>query len=232
MKGILFDRRSAMLGLAGLMAGSSALADGEVSPIAHGALANNKLAQSFQKATHDLPDVTLIGSDGECSIGAFKGRTILMPLWAEWCAPCLSEIPDFARLQQKYGNDKFAVIPVLTGTKRQMTVPAIAQVFQILHAAALKPQMEKNCGDKLMRTMARQNNGYAIPCNLLIAPDGTVVAREIGRETAPDASEGTAPEKTKDAETVTRAIHGQAQSLWGKAEGEEIAAAMAKGFLG
>jgi len=226
------DRRMVMIGLAGIAAAPRALAEHVASPVAHGVLSGNELAQAFEKANPDLPDVTLVGPEGEFGIETLKGRTILMPLWAEWCAQCLSELPDFATLQKKFANDKFAILPVLTSTRKQFTPAAIAEVFGVLHAGALKPLMEKNYGDKLMRAMARTDEGYAIPCNLLIAPDGHVVAREIGRVPSPDASAGPAPQKTPDAEIVTRAIHGQAQSLWGKPEGEEFAAAMAAGFLG
>ena len=31
-----------------------------------------------------------------------RGRVVLVNLWATWCAPCLRELPDLARLQQRY----------------------------------------------------------------------------------------------------------------------------------
>jgi thiol-disulfide isomerase/thioredoxin len=224
-------RREVLSGVAGLALAGRAIADDEESPVAHGVLANNELAKAFRKAPRELPDVTLIGAKGEFHADILKGRTILMPLWAEWCAPCLSELPDFARLKKKYANNKFTIVPVLTDTRKKLTPQTIAEIFAVLHAGDLPPVMEAEFGNRLMQAMAREGRGYAIPCNLLIAPDGTVVGREMGKIPAADAADGAAPEKTKDAETVTRAIHGQAQSLWGKAEGEEFAAAMANGFL-
>ena len=228
----MIDRRAMMLGLGAGLFTPPALAADEASPVAHGVLANNALAKAFEKARRDLPDVTLIGPDGEFDTGTLKGRTILMPLWAEWCAPCLSEIPDFARLQAKYGTRHFTIMPVLTATQRKLTPDLINNLFDILHARALRPVAEKNFGSKLAIAMGRDGNGWALPCNLLIAPDGTVVGREMGKIAAPDAATGAPPPKTGDAETVTRAIKGQAQSLWGKQEGEDFAAAMAAGFLG
>jgi thiol-disulfide isomerase/thioredoxin len=223
------DRRTVLAGLAA----SATPAFANTSPIAHGVLADNPIAKEFESAPQsELPEATLVGLHGEFTISALKGRTILMPLWAEWCAPCLSELPDFARLHKKYGNAKFSVVPVLSGTMKKFTPLDIGRVLAVLHAEALPPVMEKDFGAKLIRTMGRSGRSYSLPCNLIIAPDGTVVAREMGRITASDASEGAAPKKTKDAETVTRAINGQAQSVWGKPEGEEFARAMAEGFLG
>lgn len=107
-------------GLASLPAARRTFAaDDTASPVAHGALAQNSLARAFESAPADLPSVTLVGSNGERSIADLRGCTILMPLWAEWCGPCLSEIPDFARLLKKYGNGKFAIVPVLTGTQKR-----------------------------------------------------------------------------------------------------------------
>jgi thiol-disulfide isomerase/thioredoxin len=223
-------RRTVLTGLVGIAARPAYAED---SPLAHGALANNSLAQAFEKApSRSLPDVKLVGLDGEFSIDSLKGRTILMPLWAEWCAPCLSEIPDFAWLQKKFANPRFTIIPVLSGTQKRFAPSDILKLFAILHSEALPPVLEKNFGARLIRAMGREGAGYSLPCNLIIAPDGTVVGREMGRLTAPDAAEGPAPEKTKDPETITRAIKGQAQSIWGKPEGEEFARAMAAGFLG
>jgi thiol-disulfide isomerase/thioredoxin len=231
MKHAAINRRTVLAGLAATAA--PLLAGAADSPLAHGVLANNRLAQAFKPAPQSrLPDVPLVGLHGEFSIDTLKGRTILMPLWAEWCAPCLSEIPDFARLHKKFSNAKFIIVPVLTSTMKQFTPSDIGRVFTVLHAEALPPVMEKNLGSRLARTMGRQGDSYALPCNLLIGPDGTVIGREIGRISAADASDGPVPQKSPDPETVTRAINGQAQSEWGKADGEEFARAMADGFLG
>jgi thiol-disulfide isomerase/thioredoxin len=229
-----------LAGMAGLAAaGSSGVRadDASASPVAHGVLANNPLALAFEPARSDLPDVTLIGGkERELGIDEFKGKTILMPLWAEWCAPCLSELPDFARLQQKYGGANFAIVPVLTGTHKQMTTTVLGEVLAGLRAGVFEPIMEKHLGGVLMNAMARTGNVATVPCNLLIAPDGHVVGREIGVRRSADevAMLSAGGEKTGAAarsDLITRAEAGETLSLWGKAEGEQFAAAMANGFL-
>jgi thiol-disulfide isomerase/thioredoxin len=232
MKPVLIDRRAAVLGLAG-SAISAARADDKVSsPIAHGVLAENSLAQKFEGVSTELPDVDLWGPNGKRDIEEFlaglKGRTILMPLWAEWCAPCMSEIPDFARLQQKYGNDKFSIIPVLTATRKKFTPEFLGKILTEMHAGIFEPLIENRLGERLMDRMAKiSSRESALPCNLLIAPNGRVVAREIGRlENSDDAD----PAKTwKD--VVNRTGTGAVQSRWGQPDGEAFAAAMANGFL-
>lgn len=45
------------------------------------------------------------------TLAAFKGRPIVVNMWATWCAPCRKEMPSLARLQAAYG-DKVLVVPV------------------------------------------------------------------------------------------------------------------------
>jgi thiol-disulfide isomerase/thioredoxin len=228
MKRRLIDRRIALLGLAGSTISAAHADDKPLSPIAHGVLAQNSLAQKFEAVTTELPRVYLWGPNGRRDIRELKGRTILMPLWAEWCAPCMSEIPDFARLQQKYGNEKFSIIPVLTATRKKITPEILRTILMEMHAGVFEPLLENDLGSRLMEKMARKSSGEsALPCNLLIAPDGHVVAREIGRlENTDDAT----PAKTYE-ETLARVDANAVQSRWGQADGEAFAAAMADGFL-
>jgi thiol-disulfide isomerase/thioredoxin len=221
------NRRALVGGLASLAATHS-WADDKSSPIATGILAANSLAQNFEAVTTRLPDVDVWGPKGTQDISELKGKTILMPLWAEWCAPCMSELPDFARLQQKYGNDKFAIIPILTDTKKKFTPELLSAIFRSMHCEVFEPLIENHLGSRLMQSMAQiKQNQTALPCNLLLAPDGHVVAREMGRIAN---SDDATPAKTY-AETLARVDADAVQSRWGQADGDQFAKAMAEGFL-
>lgn len=41
-----------------------------------------------------------------------RGEVVLVNLWATWCKPCIKELPDIARVYQKYKDQKFTVIAV------------------------------------------------------------------------------------------------------------------------
>ncbi len=224
---IAWNRRATLAGMGALVVAPALAEDKKPSPIAHGILADNVMAQAFEPpADADLPSVFVWGPDGKRPIGDLKGRTILMPLWAEWCAPCMSELPDFGRLQRKYGNDKFAIIPVLTATQKKITPELLGQVLSVMHCEMFEPLLENNRGDRLARTMGRRGSTYALPCNLLIAPDGHVVGREMGAIANPEME----PAKSYK-ETLARVDQNAVQSRWGQADGEEFAKAMADGFL-
>ncbi len=145
----------------------------------------------------------------------------------EWCAPCLSELPDFARLQKKYGNDKFAIVPVMSGSRRQFTPDVVHELLKAAQADVFEPLLEDHVGARLFKKMAKIPDGLALPCNLLIAPSGHVVAREMGRINNSDEEH---PAKTED-EILSRTQSGAVQSRWGQADGDQFAQAMASGFL-
>src|SRR5665213_3486379 len=121
MRADMINRRALLSGAAGFAMSGVVRAEDAPSPVAHGILANNPLAQAFEAINAKLPDVLVVGPNGSRRTNEFLGRTLLMPLWAEWCGPCLGELQDFATLQKKYGNDKFAIVPILSGTQKRMT---------------------------------------------------------------------------------------------------------------
>jgi thiol-disulfide isomerase/thioredoxin len=46
------------------------------------------------------------------SLEQFKGKVVLLDLWATWCGPCRMEIPGFIRLQEKYRDKGFEIVGV------------------------------------------------------------------------------------------------------------------------
>ena len=227
------NRRALLGGLAAFATASAVRADdddGGTSPIATGVMKNNAIAKAFRASPVDaLPDLRLDTPNGPFQIAdVLQGRTVLMPVFAEWCLPCLVELPDFARLQEVYGNEHFAILPVLSWPRKQMTPLAIASLFKALRAEIFTPLTEQRFGGELVKRMARTGNQLSLPCNLLIDPKGRVVAREMGL-----ASNGVTVEKdpSNPYGRAEKAAAGQTQSLWGTAAGDAFATALANGFL-
>ncbi len=42
----------------------------------------------------------------------FKGKTVILNLWATWCGPCIAEMPSLAKLQQDYKEKGLVVLAV------------------------------------------------------------------------------------------------------------------------
>lgn len=65
----------------------------------------------FKPAPEPLPDIQFLnGSGGPMSLGSFKGKVVLLNVWATWCAPCREEMPGLDKLQADLGSDKFEVV--------------------------------------------------------------------------------------------------------------------------
>ena len=64
------------------------------------------------------PALAVAGPDGKpTSLAAFRGRTVLVNLWATWCPPCLKEMPSLDQLQAELGGADFAVVAVNIDTR-------------------------------------------------------------------------------------------------------------------
>ena len=46
------------------------------------------------------------------SLEQFRGKVVLLDLWATWCPPCIREIPGFVKLQEKYRDKGFEIVGV------------------------------------------------------------------------------------------------------------------------
>lgn len=55
---------------------------------------------------------TGLHDDAEYSLSDFKGNVVLINFWATWCVPCLTEIPDLNRLQEKYRDQGLVIVSI------------------------------------------------------------------------------------------------------------------------
>src|ERR1044072_5627290 len=76
--------------------------------------ATNAAIEAKQDCTWKLsPDAEpkVIASVGK-SLEQYKGKVVLLDLWATWCPPCRIEIPGFIRLQDKYCDKGLVIVGV------------------------------------------------------------------------------------------------------------------------
>jgi thiol-disulfide isomerase/thioredoxin len=65
----------------------------------------------FKQTPEALADVTFVDATGAGrSLKDFRGKTVLLNLWATWCAPCREEMPSLDRLEKELGSDTFQVV--------------------------------------------------------------------------------------------------------------------------
>ncbi len=62
--------------------------------------------------TRTAPQISFSSDNGAVSLADFRGKTVLVNLWATWCAPCLRELPSLDALETHLGGARFQVIAI------------------------------------------------------------------------------------------------------------------------
>ena len=61
----------------------------------------------------EVPDIRFNNEKNEgASLSQWRGRVVLVNLWATWCAPCRKEMPALAALQKQLGGKDFEVVAI------------------------------------------------------------------------------------------------------------------------
>jgi thiol-disulfide isomerase/thioredoxin len=86
----------------------------KLEPLAHGEVA----ALTMAKAPLKLPDLAFKDADGQDKkLSDWRGRTVLVNLWATWCVPCRKEMPALDGLETKLGGQDFQVVAINIDTR-------------------------------------------------------------------------------------------------------------------
>jgi len=85
-----------------------------LAPLAHGEVA----ALTMATVPLRLPDLAFEDAEGRPKkLSDWRGRTVLVNLWATWCLPCRKEMPALENLQTRLGGPNFEVVAVNIDTR-------------------------------------------------------------------------------------------------------------------
>ena len=126
-----------------------------------------------------IPDFSFRNGDGEeLTLADFRGKLVLLNIWATWCGPCREEIPELDRLQAELGSDRFEVVALSVDSKGETLVrDFLAEVGAEALALYIDPTAKANF------TLG----AFGLPTTLLVSPEGLEIGRMVGP--APWASE-------------------------------------------
>jgi len=85
-----------------------------LTPLAHGEVGVLTMASAPLR----LPDLAFEDAEGKPKkLSDWRGRIVLLNLWATWCVPCRKEMPALENLQTRLGGPNFEVVAVNIDTR-------------------------------------------------------------------------------------------------------------------
>jgi thiol-disulfide isomerase/thioredoxin len=124
------------------------------------------------KEPQPAPDLTFTDAEGKMRhLQEWRGKVVLLNLWATWCAPCKIEMPSLDRLQAKHGSDKFTVLAVSTDRKGPKEPAAFLTKAGITHLGLYN--------DATANAIV-QLNAEGLPVSVILDREGREVARLLG----------------------------------------------------
>jgi thiol-disulfide isomerase/thioredoxin len=123
-----------------------------------------------------FPDFSVKGLDGkDLSVGALKGKVVLVDFWATWCPPCRAELPNVIATYNKHHGEGFEIIGVSLDSERDKL-----DEFLKKQDGMTWPQYFD--GKAWSNELAVKYGVEGIPFAILVGPDGKIIGKELRGE--------------------------------------------------
>ena len=140
---------------------------------AHGASAAAPPNFILHDTPEPMPELQFDDATGNLrTLADFKGKVVLLNIWATWCVPCREEMPTLDRLQATLGGEDFEVVPVSIDRKGMAEVDKFYAEIGLQHLARYITPAANGALDQL--------GIFGIPASLLIDRQGRELGRLIG----------------------------------------------------
>lgn len=116
-------------------------------------------------------------SGGPIKLADYSGKVLIVNLWATWCGPCRSEIPELVKLYQEFRPQGLEVV----GLSTENPQASAEGVRQFVNDFSMNYRVGWATSDVALALM---NNRTAIPQSFVISRDGRVLNRFIGYNAA------------------------------------------------
>jgi len=137
------------------------------------AIAGDSALLRMHASPRPLPEIAFVDGAGKpLTLADFRGRTVLLNVWATWCPPCREEMPSLDRLQKALGGPAFEVVALSIDAGG---APVVKRFYDEIGIRSLAIYVDPG-----MRA-AGQLATPGVPTTLLIDRNG----RELGRHAGP-----------------------------------------------
>jgi thiol-disulfide isomerase/thioredoxin len=127
---------------------------------------------AVHESPRPLPDIQFENGKGEAmSLADFRGKVVLLNIWATWCAPCRREMPTLDRLQATLGGPDFQVVALSLDRKG---LPAVQEFYAELDLETLPIYVDQSGAAQ------RALSVLGLPTTLLLDREGNEIGRLLG----------------------------------------------------
>ena len=118
------------------------------------------------------PNVQFQDPDGkDVALADWRGKVIILNVWATWCGPCVEEIPSLDRLADRIGSERLEVLAVSQDKGGASAAKAYFEKLGVKHLRAFAdPEMN----------LTRGLGVRALPTTFVLDADGTFLGRLQG----------------------------------------------------
>jgi thiol-disulfide isomerase/thioredoxin len=123
-----------------------------------------------------MPELAFTGPDEKLlKLADFRGRNILLNLWASWCIPCRIEMPTLDRLEGKEGGNTFQVVAVDVDTAGPDRPKAFWKEVGVKHL-----QFYADPKAEVFSALKQDGTVLGLPTTILIGKDGCGIGTMAG----------------------------------------------------
>ena len=121
-------------------------------------------------------------SGNEFSFDDYKGKTVILDMWATWCTPCIDAMPDFDKLTRDFAaNDKIAFVKVSVDEDRKGWEDYVKQKQHAENSYWVGRDESNPLFWLCYKNIAYEGKEMvleSLPRYVIIGPDGTVIDKE------------------------------------------------------
>jgi thiol-disulfide isomerase/thioredoxin len=145
---------------------------GRIAPLARGEVA----ALAVSRKAFRLPDLAFKDAEGRArTLAQWRGRTVLLNLWATWCVPCRKEMPALDALENDLGGPHFEVVAVNIDTRDPEKPLAFLKEVGVTHLAYYADPSARTFQDLKLAGKA-----LGMPTTLIVDPSGCEIGEMAG----------------------------------------------------